>query len=307
MPRCGWRLGAGLALLAGTLAGQAQLSGRVQLPAARRTPLPGAWAAAAAPPAAVYLAPQRLLTAAGRPSFQLNVTWNRFTPALLAVPAGAQVILANRGTVREPLELLRLRGQERFQQHCAICHGSNGEALTPVGSSMQPHALNLTSPGIQAWSEAHMAQVVWHGIPGSGMPQWQRVLRYRDLLNIVHYVKQLPAINRGTALPPASGPARRAAGWVSDRLGTLAPGETRTRNFPLPGIYPVDIASQPGEPAYIVVAPSPYCTITDVAGRYRLPPAPPGHYQLVVWQPGSPAIVRNLVLQANTNLSLNLH
>ena len=90
-------------------------------------------------------------------------------------------------------------------------------------------------------------------------------------------------------------------------MGRLAPGESRIRAFLHPGIYPLAIQGQSNELAYIVVAPSPYCAITDAAGNYRLPPAPPGDYQLVAWHPGSVAVVRNISLRANTQLSLNLH
>lgn len=295
-------------MLGAGLAAQVRLSGRIRIPAPATSRMPGALITPAALPSAVYLLPER--PAAGLPgrrlSYRIRVVWNHFQPALLVVPAGAEVVFENQGTIHNSLQLLRLRGQRRFEAHCAICHGANGEAVTPVGSSMRPQALNLTAPGIQAWSESQMAQVVWHGIAGSGMPRWQRVLRYSELRRIVHYVKQLPQLDAGTALPPSGAAARRAGGWEIERLGTLAPGATLARNFNSLGIYPMRLAGQYGERGYILVAPSAYCTVTNQQGNYRLPPAPPGRYQLVVWHPGSPAETRVIDLHSNTQLSLNL-
>ncbi len=298
-----------LGMLGAGLPAQVRLSGKIRIPPPATNRLPGALMAPAAQPAAVYLLPER--PAASLPgirlSYRMRVVWNHFQPTLLVVPAGAEVVFENQGTINNSLQLLRLHGQRLFEAHCAICHGANGEAVTPVGSSMRPQALNLTAPGIQAWSEAKMAQVVWHGIPGSGMPRWQRVLSYSELRSIVRYVKQLPQLDAGTALPPPGAGARRERGWESERLGTLAPGATLARKFSSLGIYPVRLAGQNGERGYILVAPSTYCTVTDRQGYYHLPPAPPGRYQLVVWHPGSPAETRVIDLHSNTQLSLNLH
>lgn len=134
-----------------------------------------------------------------------------------------------------------------------------------------------------------MARVVWRGVPGSGMPQWQRVLSYPRLLRIVHYVKQLPALDTGAELPPQDTQARKAQGWVSQRLGTLHPGASLVRPFSLQGMYPIRIAGQPAAVAYILVVPSPYAVVTGPGGSYRLPPAAPGRYELVVWNPAVPS------------------
>ena len=298
-----------LGILSAGLPAQVRLTGRIRIPPPATTRLPGVLLAPAALPAAVYLLPERPTAAlpGSQDSYLIRVVWNHFQPALRVVPAGAKVVFENQGTINVSLQLLRLRGQRLFEGHCAICHGANGEAMTPVGSSMRPHALNLTAPAIQARSESQLAQIVWHGIAGSGMPRWHRVLSYAELRRIVHYVKQLPQLDAGTELPPRGAAARRARGWRNESLGILRPNATLVRRFPSLGIYPVRIAGQNGERGYILVAPSAYCNVTDAQGYYRLPPAPPGRYQLVVWHPGSPAETRIIELHGDKQLSLNLH
>ena len=297
-----------LGLFAAALAAQVQVSGRVLIPPERGPRLPGALPLPEKLPAAVWLLPAAVepsLPGRGR-SYALRVVWDSFRPRVLVVPAGAQVVFANQGTTPEPIGLLRPRGQRSFQTHCAVCHGGNGEAITPVGSSMRPNALNLTSPGLQRWSERHMARVVWRGIPGSGMPQWQRVLSYSQLRRIVHYVKQLPALDTGAELPPPSATARKAQGWISQQLGLLQPGASLVRRFSNQGMYPVRIAGQPTAVAYILVVPSPYTVVTGPRGNYRLPPALPGRYELVVWHPGSPVQTRVVNLRSNMRINLRV-
>ena len=292
------------------LSAQWTVSGQVKLPPAPGARLPGVLFAPDGWSAVVFLMPRQAAAAAATAPAStpaaIQVAWDRFQPNLIVVPAGATVTFQDRGAKAVPLDLLRRRGQLRFQQRCGFCHGWDGRAQTPVGSSMQPSARNLTSADIQAWSKPHLESVVGAGIPGSGMPRWHRVLGRADLERIVAFVKELPAFDEGALMPPANPQSDAGNGWKLERLPLILPGGTLARRFAQPGIYPLamETAIAPQPLAFIVAVDSRYAATVGANGHFRFANIPSGQYRLVVWHPGRPALTRHLDVQANTQLTL---
>jgi plastocyanin len=66
-------------------------------------------------------------------------------------------------------------------------------------------------------------------------------------------------------------------------LGNYPKDQTRTVNFPKPGIVFVNCHLHPNMTAAIVVAPNQWCTRADGAGRFTLRDVPPGAYTVVAW------------------------
>jgi plastocyanin len=62
-------------------------------------------------------------------------------------------------------------------------------------------------------------------------------------------------------------------------LGLYRAGESKTRLFTRPGLYRVFCNIHPEMNAFIAVVPTPYVTIADAQGRFRLD-LPPGRYKL---------------------------
>jgi len=66
-------------------------------------------------------------------------------------------------------------------------------------------------------------------------------------------------------------------------LGNYPRGETRTVNFPAPGIVYLNCHLHSNMAATIVVTPNRWNTMGDRAGKFALNDVPPGEYTLVAW------------------------
>ncbi len=66
-------------------------------------------------------------------------------------------------------------------------------------------------------------------------------------------------------------------------LGTYPPGEVRSVVFEKPGVVDVFCEIHPDMHAVILVLPTPYFTVTDKKGRFRISAVPPGRYVLKWW------------------------
>ncbi len=68
-------------------------------------------------------------------------------------------------------------------------------------------------------------------------------------------------------------------------LGRYARGESARQVFNKPGVVVVRCEIHAGMKAYIVVMETPYFTVPDSVGVFRLPDVPPGAYHLRAWHP----------------------
>lgn len=66
-------------------------------------------------------------------------------------------------------------------------------------------------------------------------------------------------------------------------LGTFPPGERRSFTFDAEGAYVILCHVHPEMVGYVVVVASPYRTVTDDRGRFRLVAVAPGTYRLRTW------------------------
>lgn len=97
--------------------------------------------------------------------------------------------LAERIPIPVTPELLRV-GRERFDIHCAACHGALGDGASPVARKMQlrpPPSLHLAR--IRAFSPGRLFQVVQYGY--GLMPSYAGVLSLRERWAVVAYVQAL--------------------------------------------------------------------------------------------------------------------
>lgn len=85
---------------------------------------------------------------------------------------------------------LVLRGQDRYDRFCGVCHGIDGDGQSTVARAMtlrRPPSLLTTDA--QRMTDAHLLEVIQFGY--GVMPSYGSSLPLRDRYAIVHYVRVL--------------------------------------------------------------------------------------------------------------------
>jgi len=84
----------------------------------------------------------------------------------LAIPANAK-------DAKNPLqaspEVLQ-DARRHFADHCAVCHGNDGDANTMLGRGMYPKPPDLRQPQTQNLSDGEIFWIIEHGVRFTGMP-----------------------------------------------------------------------------------------------------------------------------------------
>jgi mono/diheme cytochrome c family protein len=112
-------------------------------------------------------------------------------------------------------DLTLAQGREVFQQHCALCHSTDGHSQNQLGLAMYPPAMDLTSPHVQAWKDQELFWIIQNGIRLTGMPGWQDSISTTDTWKLARYIHALPQLtptrqvelDRIVAPPPPPTPA----------------------------------------------------------------------------------------------------
>jgi len=82
-------------------------------------------------------------------------------------------------------------GETLFGMGCANCHGQDGRKPTPIGQSMYPRVLDLSSPAVQRMSDQELFWVIKNGIRLSGMPGFGRIQSDEQIWQLTYYVRSL--------------------------------------------------------------------------------------------------------------------
>jgi mono/diheme cytochrome c family protein len=84
------------------------------------------------------------------------------------------------------------RGADKlFAMECAFCHGGNGPREMDVGGWMNPRAVDLSSAGVQRYSDRELFWIVKNGIRLTGMPAFGKVETDEHIWKLVHYLRIL--------------------------------------------------------------------------------------------------------------------
>lgn len=86
-----------------------------------------------------------------------------------------------------------LTGKDLFAASCAGCHGLDG-----MGGERAPNI--VTNPQVQKLSETEIASIVSRGVPGTGMPPFQR-LGKPAISSVVAYLRDLQGKGQARPLP----------------------------------------------------------------------------------------------------------
>jgi mono/diheme cytochrome c family protein len=97
------------------------------------------------------------------------------------------------------------RGKTIYEQRCAVCHGADGRAETPVGQLLKPRPRNFADPVEMARvSLDRMYHSIKDGRPGTGMAAWKDVLSETEIGDVMDFIRAFStAAAAGSApLPP---------------------------------------------------------------------------------------------------------
>ena len=111
----------------------------------------------------------------------------------LAMPAAGQPLTAS----------AHARGRMLYQENCAVCHGENGDAETPVGRLLKPRPRNFADPvEMGRVTVDRMYRAIKEGRPGTAMAAWGQILSETEVGDLIDYIHDLGVL-RGTAPLPA--------------------------------------------------------------------------------------------------------
>ncbi len=84
---------------------------------------------------------------------------------------------------------LEAQGERLFQKNCAFCHAADGTAKGWIGSFLDPHPRDLTSPKeMRGMTRQRLAASIANGLPNTSMPAWKEVLQPTEIDALVAYI-----------------------------------------------------------------------------------------------------------------------
>ncbi len=125
-----------------------------------------------------------------QPTMALPVDTNQLNKSSLdAMTSASPYLLHDIAPVIVNLSAAELRGEKLFQQNCAFCHAADGTARNWIGSFMEPHPRDLTSPdAMSGMTKSRLTRVIQEGLPGTSMPAWKSVLSEQQVNDVIAYV-----------------------------------------------------------------------------------------------------------------------
>jgi len=95
------------------------------------------------------------------------------------------------------------KGQTKFKELCASCHGETGKGDGPAAAALNPKPANFASPESAAKSDDYILAMIKEGGAANGksplMVAWKAALKEDELQNVAAYVRSLSK----TAAAPA--------------------------------------------------------------------------------------------------------
>lgn len=83
------------------------------------------------------------------------------------------------------------KGEGLYQQNCAFCHAADGTGRNWIGTFLEPHPRDLTSPEFMGnMTHERLVGVIKEGLPNTSMPAWKSVLSDSDIDALIAYISR---------------------------------------------------------------------------------------------------------------------
>jgi mono/diheme cytochrome c family protein len=79
-----------------------------------------------------------------------------------------------------------------FADHCATCHGNDGNGKTGIGQNLYPKSPDLRQSETQDLTDGQIYYIIHNGIRLTGMPAWGRPGKDDDSWKLVLFIRHLP-------------------------------------------------------------------------------------------------------------------
>ena len=113
----------------------------------------------------------------------------------LAIPRSAR---DRKNPVELTVQSLR-SGMAHFADHCASCHGNEGNGDTEMGRGLSPRSPDMRKVATQALSDGELFYIIENGVRLTGMPAWGTGTPEGEQASwhLVQFVRHLPKLTDG--------------------------------------------------------------------------------------------------------------
>lgn len=111
---------------------------------------------------------------------------------LVTFALGASLLWAAPLAAQPPSPSAHDRGKALYEQRCAVCHGADGRADTPVGRLLTPRPRNFADAIEMArLTVDRIYRAVKEGRSGTAMAAWGQVLTEIEIADVIDYIHSL--------------------------------------------------------------------------------------------------------------------
>jgi mono/diheme cytochrome c family protein len=108
----------------------------------------------------------------------------------LSLPSGASQVQNPFASSPALLE----EASRHFADHCASCHGNDGQGNTETGRNLYPPAPDMRLPATQQLSDGEIYYIIHNGVRWTGMPAWGEAGDDPDSWKLVLFIRHLPRL-----------------------------------------------------------------------------------------------------------------
>jgi mono/diheme cytochrome c family protein len=107
-----------------------------------------------------------------------------------------------------------------WADHCASCHGNDGQGQTTLGQRLYPRAPDMTLDATQDLSDGELFAIIENGVRLTGMPGWGdgTAESARESWSLVHFIRRLPHLTEEEIAEMEALNPKTLAEWEEIRL-----------------------------------------------------------------------------------------